>query len=96
MLFSITAAKWVYVFNTHINIPSNNMFLLTSQGLPDYTKWLTHYSTKQQDNTAKPITCRSYARWDGTNYFRYTWFKKNLFLCKCKYDPPSNPKTGAI
>lgn len=32
------------------------------QGLSDYTKWLTHYSTKQKDNPAKPITCRSYAR----------------------------------
>ncbi|XP_034023652.1 glucuronokinase with putative uridyl pyrophosphorylase isoform X2 [Thalassophryne amazonica] len=31
-------------------------------GLSDYTKWLTHYSTKQEDNHAKPITCRSYAR----------------------------------
>lgn len=34
----------------------------TPQGLPDYTKWLTHYSTKKQDHPAEPITCRSYAR----------------------------------
>lgn len=72
------------------------MFLPTSQGLPDYTKWLTHYSTKQQDNPAKPITCRSYARWDGTNYFHHTWFKMNVFPCKFKDHPPSNLKTRAI
>ncbi|XP_076024005.1 glucuronokinase with putative uridyl pyrophosphorylase [Genypterus blacodes] len=36
--------------------------LIGQVGLPDYTKWLTHYSTKQQDHPAKPITCRSYAR----------------------------------
>uniref|UniRef100_A0A3Q2CA97 Glucuronokinase with putative uridyl pyrophosphorylase n=1 Tax=Cyprinodon variegatus TaxID=28743 RepID=A0A3Q2CA97_CYPVA len=30
-------------------------------GLSDYTKWLTHYSTKKQDGVAKPISCRSYA-----------------------------------
>ncbi|XP_034557125.1 glucuronokinase with putative uridyl pyrophosphorylase [Notolabrus celidotus] len=36
--------------------------LIGQVGLSDYTKWLTHYSTKQQDNPAKPITCRSYAR----------------------------------
>lgn len=33
------------------------------QGLPDYTKWLTRYSTKKQDDPAEPITCRSYARY---------------------------------
>uniref|UniRef100_A0A8C4DY47 Glucuronokinase with putative uridyl pyrophosphorylase n=1 Tax=Dicentrarchus labrax TaxID=13489 RepID=A0A8C4DY47_DICLA len=36
--------------------------LIGQVGLSDYTKWLTHYSTKPQDNPAKPITCRSYAR----------------------------------
>ncbi|XP_033833473.1 glucuronokinase with putative uridyl pyrophosphorylase [Periophthalmus magnuspinnatus] len=36
--------------------------LIGQVGLSDYTKWLTHYSTKQQDNPAKPITRRSYAR----------------------------------
>ncbi|KAF0030282.1 hypothetical protein F2P81_017013 [Scophthalmus maximus] len=36
--------------------------LIGQVGLSDYTKWLTHYSSKQQDNGAKPITCRSYAR----------------------------------
>ncbi|CAL1570848.1 unnamed protein product [Knipowitschia caucasica] len=36
--------------------------LIGQVGLSDYTKWLTHYSTKQQDNPAKPISCKSYAR----------------------------------
>lgn len=36
--------------------------LIGQVGLADYTKWLTHYSTKQQDSIAKPITRRSYAR----------------------------------
>ncbi|XP_033969270.1 uncharacterized protein LOC117468988 [Trematomus bernacchii] len=36
--------------------------LIGQVGLSDYTKWLTHYSTKQQDNPAKPITYRSFAR----------------------------------
>ncbi|XP_068601905.1 glucuronokinase with putative uridyl pyrophosphorylase [Brachionichthys hirsutus] len=36
--------------------------LIGQVGLSDYTKWLAHYSTKQQDNPTKPITCRSYAR----------------------------------
>ncbi|KAG7479701.1 glucuronokinase 1-like [Solea senegalensis] len=36
--------------------------LIGQVGLSDYTKWLTHYSSKRQDNAAKPITCRSYAR----------------------------------
>ena len=36
--------------------------LLVSQGLSDYTKWLTHYSAKQVDQPAKPIIRRSYAR----------------------------------
>uniref|UniRef100_A0A671UDZ7 Glucuronokinase with putative uridyl pyrophosphorylase n=1 Tax=Sparus aurata TaxID=8175 RepID=A0A671UDZ7_SPAAU len=36
--------------------------LIGQVGLSDYTKWLTHYSTKPQDNPAKPITFRSYAR----------------------------------
>ncbi|CAG6007621.1 unnamed protein product [Menidia menidia] len=36
--------------------------LIGQVGLSDYTKWLTHYSMKKQDNPAKPITCRSYAR----------------------------------
>uniref|UniRef100_A0A3Q1GXS8 Uncharacterized protein n=1 Tax=Anabas testudineus TaxID=64144 RepID=A0A3Q1GXS8_ANATE len=36
--------------------------LIGQVGLSDYTKWLTHYSTKRQDSPAKPITCRSYAR----------------------------------
>lgn len=37
-------------------------FLSPPQGLPDYTKWLTHYSTKKRDDPAKPIVFRSYAR----------------------------------
>ncbi|XP_075938122.1 glucuronokinase with putative uridyl pyrophosphorylase isoform X3 [Anarhichas minor] len=36
--------------------------LIGQVGLSDYTRWLTHYSTKQQDTPAKPITCRSFAR----------------------------------
>lgn len=36
---------------------------LPPQGLQDYTKWLTHYSAKKQDYPAKPIACRSYARY---------------------------------
>ncbi|XP_006807282.1 glucuronokinase with putative uridyl pyrophosphorylase [Neolamprologus brichardi] len=36
--------------------------LIGQVGLSDYTKWLAHYSTKQQGSPAKPITCRSYAR----------------------------------
>ncbi|XP_062873193.1 glucuronokinase with putative uridyl pyrophosphorylase isoform X2 [Trichomycterus rosablanca] len=36
--------------------------LIGQVGLSDYTKWLAHYSTKQQDSPAKPITFRSYAR----------------------------------
>ncbi|KAJ4935957.1 hypothetical protein JOQ06_017482 [Pogonophryne albipinna] len=36
--------------------------LIGQVGLSDYTKWLTHYSTNQQDNPAKPITYRSFAR----------------------------------
>lgn len=45
---------------------SNSVFS-QSQSLSDYTKWLSHYSTKQQNSAAKPITCRSYARyvWDS-------------------------------
>uniref|UniRef100_G3NN95 Glucuronokinase with putative uridyl pyrophosphorylase n=1 Tax=Gasterosteus aculeatus aculeatus TaxID=481459 RepID=G3NN95_GASAC len=36
--------------------------LIGQVGLSDYTRWLTHYSTKQQGAPAKPITCRSFAR----------------------------------
>ncbi|XP_008306970.1 glucuronokinase with putative uridyl pyrophosphorylase [Cynoglossus semilaevis] len=36
--------------------------LIGQVSLSDYTKWLSHYSTKQQNSAAKPITCRSYAR----------------------------------
>ncbi|KAJ3590523.1 hypothetical protein NHX12_008473 [Muraenolepis orangiensis] len=36
--------------------------LIGQVGLSDYTKWLTHYSAKQQEKPAKPITRRSYAR----------------------------------
>uniref|UniRef100_A0A3Q3QZW6 GHMP kinase C-terminal domain-containing protein n=1 Tax=Monopterus albus TaxID=43700 RepID=A0A3Q3QZW6_MONAL len=36
--------------------------LIGQVGLSDYTKWLTHYSSKQKDSLSKPITCRSYAR----------------------------------
>ncbi|XP_053502582.1 glucuronokinase with putative uridyl pyrophosphorylase [Ictalurus furcatus] len=36
--------------------------LIGQVGLSDYTKWLAHYSTKQQALPAKPITFRSYAR----------------------------------
>lgn len=58
--FSVSAAGPVGV-----PLPSalTKPFPLTRQGLPDYTKWLTHYSTKTQDNPAEPITCRSYARY---------------------------------
>ena len=42
--------------------PLIKRFPLAPQGLPDYTKWLTHYSTQKQDHPAKPIRCRSYAR----------------------------------
>lgn len=36
--------------------------LIGQVGLSDYTKWLAHYSSKQQLSPSKPITCRSYAR----------------------------------
>uniref|UniRef100_A0AAR2LY59 Glucuronokinase with putative uridyl pyrophosphorylase n=2 Tax=Pygocentrus nattereri TaxID=42514 RepID=A0AAR2LY59_PYGNA len=36
--------------------------LIGQVGLSDYTKWLAHYSAKQQESPAKPVTCRSYAR----------------------------------
>uniref|UniRef100_A0A1A8C3B8 Zgc:172049 n=1 Tax=Nothobranchius kadleci TaxID=1051664 RepID=A0A1A8C3B8_NOTKA len=36
--------------------------LIGQVGLSDYTKWLAHYSSKKHGNSAKPITCRSYAR----------------------------------
>lgn len=36
--------------------------LIGQVGLSDYTKWLTHYSTKKQDSPSKAITYRSYAR----------------------------------
>ncbi|XP_069391182.1 glucuronokinase with putative uridyl pyrophosphorylase [Paralichthys olivaceus] len=36
--------------------------LIGQVGLSDYTKWLTHYSSKQQASAAKPITRRSFAR----------------------------------
>ncbi|XP_034403875.1 glucuronokinase with putative uridyl pyrophosphorylase [Cyclopterus lumpus] len=36
--------------------------LIGQVGLSDYTRWLSHYSTKQQDASSKPITCRSFAR----------------------------------
>ncbi|XP_017289322.1 glucuronokinase with putative uridyl pyrophosphorylase isoform X2 [Kryptolebias marmoratus] len=36
--------------------------LIGQVGLSDYTKWLSHYSTKKQDNPDEPIICRSYAR----------------------------------
>ncbi|XP_049581746.1 glucuronokinase with putative uridyl pyrophosphorylase isoform X2 [Syngnathus scovelli] len=35
--------------------------LIGQVGLSDYTKWLTRFSTKQQ-NSARQITCRSFAR----------------------------------
>ncbi|XP_033851451.3 uncharacterized protein LOC117397055 isoform X1 [Acipenser ruthenus] len=49
-------------------VPVNGMklptgFQLIGQvGLSDYTKWLAHYSAKQQGCPARSITCRSYAR----------------------------------
>ncbi|XP_066566615.1 glucuronokinase with putative uridyl pyrophosphorylase isoform X2 [Amia ocellicauda] len=36
--------------------------LIGQVGLSDYTKWLAHYSTKQQESLGKPIRSRSYAR----------------------------------
>ncbi|XP_077064668.1 glucuronokinase with putative uridyl pyrophosphorylase [Siphateles boraxobius] len=36
--------------------------LIGQVGLSDYTKWLVHYSSKQQLSPSKPITSRSYAR----------------------------------
>ncbi|TRY89241.1 hypothetical protein DNTS_025405 [Danionella cerebrum] len=36
--------------------------LIGQVGLSDYTKWLAHYSSKQQLSPSKPITCRSHAR----------------------------------
>uniref|UniRef100_A0A8C1TPR1 Glucuronokinase with putative uridyl pyrophosphorylase n=1 Tax=Cyprinus carpio TaxID=7962 RepID=A0A8C1TPR1_CYPCA len=36
--------------------------LIGQVGLSDYTKWLAHYSSKQQLSPSKPITCRSFAR----------------------------------
>ncbi|XP_037123123.1 glucuronokinase with putative uridyl pyrophosphorylase isoform X1 [Syngnathus acus] len=36
--------------------------LIGQVGLLDYTKWLTRFSTKQQNNSARQITCRSFAR----------------------------------
>nr|XP_015192847.1 PREDICTED: uncharacterized protein LOC102683076 [Lepisosteus oculatus] len=36
--------------------------LIGQVGLADYTKWLAHYSAKQQESPGKPITSRSYAR----------------------------------
>ncbi|XP_038159073.1 glucuronokinase with putative uridyl pyrophosphorylase [Cyprinodon tularosa] len=51
--------KQLHVFG--MKLPTG--FQLIGQvGLSDYTKWLTHYSTKKQDGVAKPISCRSYAR----------------------------------
>ncbi|XP_018424099.1 PREDICTED: glucuronokinase 1-like [Nanorana parkeri] len=36
--------------------------LIGQVGLPDYTKWLAHYSTMKSEPRVKSITCRSYAR----------------------------------
>ncbi|XP_061537169.1 glucuronokinase with putative uridyl pyrophosphorylase isoform X5 [Phycodurus eques] len=36
--------------------------LIGQVGLSDYMKWLTRFSTKQQDNSTRPITFRSFAR----------------------------------
>ncbi|XP_061638526.1 glucuronokinase with putative uridyl pyrophosphorylase isoform X3 [Phyllopteryx taeniolatus] len=36
--------------------------LIGQVGLSDYMKWLTRFSTKQQDNSSRPITFRSFAR----------------------------------
>ncbi|XP_066518755.1 glucuronokinase with putative uridyl pyrophosphorylase isoform X2 [Hoplias malabaricus] len=58
---------WEWLINKE-KLPVHGMklptgFQLIGQvGLSDYTKWLAHYSTKQQEAPAKPITCRSYAR----------------------------------
>lgn len=59
-LLPVSAGGWV---DGHLLSALIQPFLLTPQGLPDYTKWLTHYSTKKQSNPAIPITCRSYARY---------------------------------
>ncbi|KAG9265417.1 glucuronokinase 1-like [Astyanax mexicanus] len=58
---------WEWLIN-EIKFPVYGMklptgFQLIGQvGLSDYTKWLAHYSAKQQESPARPITCRSYAR----------------------------------
>ncbi|XP_072548243.1 glucuronokinase with putative uridyl pyrophosphorylase [Salminus brasiliensis] len=58
---------WEWLIN-EVKMPVYGMklptgFQLIGQvGLSDYTKWLAHYSAKQQESPAKPITCRSYAR----------------------------------
>ncbi|XP_056119313.1 glucuronokinase with putative uridyl pyrophosphorylase [Rhinichthys klamathensis goyatoka] len=58
---------WEWIINEE-KVPVYGMklptgFQLIGQvGLSDYTKWLTHYSSKQQLSPSKPITCRSYAR----------------------------------
>ncbi|XP_043936983.1 uncharacterized protein LOC122809496 [Protopterus annectens] len=36
--------------------------LIGQVGLNDYTKWLTHYSIKQQTSPVQAVTCRSYSR----------------------------------
>ncbi|KAE8592245.1 hypothetical protein XENTR_v10018702 [Xenopus tropicalis] len=36
--------------------------LIGQVGLPDYTKWLAHYSTLKNEPKVKAITCRAYAR----------------------------------
>ncbi|XP_063799794.1 uncharacterized protein LOC134966741 isoform X2 [Pseudophryne corroboree] len=36
--------------------------LIGQVGLPDYTKWLAHYSTLKNEPRVKAITCRAYAR----------------------------------
>ncbi|KAM4650932.1 uncharacterized protein O3C94_013545 [Discoglossus pictus] len=36
--------------------------LIGQVGLPDYTKWLTHYSAIKNEPRVKAITCRAYAR----------------------------------
>uniref|UniRef100_A0A3Q3F469 Glucuronokinase with putative uridyl pyrophosphorylase n=1 Tax=Kryptolebias marmoratus TaxID=37003 RepID=A0A3Q3F469_KRYMA len=62
--------------------------LIGQVGLSDYTKWLSHYSTKKQDNPDEPIICRSYARVglignpsDGFNGKTIAMSISNFWLC---------------
>ncbi|TKS81467.1 hypothetical protein D9C73_015572 [Collichthys lucidus] len=70
--------------------------LIGQVGLSDYTKWLTHYSTKQQNNPAKPITCRSYARYLGglrllqATCKKFYQFCSKQGICRSRSKPTSS------